>query len=136
MNLKINIKVIIASIIIFSVVFASFISSCKHTVEPIDTKTTAGICFDSQVLPLFQANCAIPDCHSGLEPEGDISFENYNSIMEKITPNSLSGSKVYKVITKTDEDVMPPPPKQPLNATQIAIIEKWILEGAKNTSCQ
>jgi hypothetical protein len=30
---------------------------------------------------------------------------------------------------------MPPPPKAPLNAEQIAKIETWILQGAKDNSC-
>ena len=45
-------------------------------------------------------------------------------------------SKLYKVITTTSQgDVMPPPPYSPFSAANIAAIQKWINQGAKNSQC-
>jgi cytochrome c5 len=48
-----------------------------------------------------------------------------------------NNSDLMEVITKnqSSEEFMPPSPRSPLTSEQIAMIEIWILEGAKNTDC-
>jgi len=51
-------------------------------------------------------------------------------------PVMLPEVNYTKVIVETDPDKrMPPPPRSPLTAAQIAKIQKWINQGAKNNSC-
>src|SRR5690606_19494125 len=53
-----------------------------------------------------------------------------------VDPFDPDGSDLYEVITETDPDKrMPQPPNDPLTPTQIAIIEKWINQGARNNFC-
>lgn len=111
----------------------AIIASCTHPTENIDTINT--ICFDTEVLPIFQTNCALSDCHSGPDPEEDYLTTDYKNIMEKISPNSLSGSKAYKVLTESGEDRMPPSPYNMLSEEQRTIIAVWIQQGAKETKC-
>jgi hypothetical protein len=43
---------------------------------------------------------------------------------------------LYENITETDPDkIMPPPPKLPLGEDQIALIRKWIEQGAQDLYC-
>lgn len=128
------------------------ISSCKHhpllvdnPVNPIDTTNPnpnpedTTICFESEVLPIFQSNCAKSGCHDAITQQEGIVLTSYNSIMtsnnENIIPNNPGASEVYDVITENDIDkIMPPPPNTLLSAEQIAVIRQWIMEGAQNTT--
>ncbi len=128
LNLKFSIFSFVGIIAMYAI-----IASCTHSTENIDTLNT--ICFDTEVLPIFQTNCALSKCHSGPDPEEDFLATDYQSIMEKISPNDLSGSKAYKVLTKSGEDRMPPPPYNMLSEEQRTIIAVWIQQGAKETKC-
>jgi hypothetical protein len=115
--------------------------TCKHeppvrTVDPTPVPGPVGnaVCFQSDVLPIFQTNCAKADCHDAASRKGDIVLDSYANIMRrKITPGSADNSKIYRVLFETGNDKMPPPPNPDLTAAQKAIIAKWINEGAKNT---
>lgn len=109
------------------------ISSCSHSTEGLSAIDT--ICFESDVLPIFQTNCAISGCHDGSTEE--IKYVDYESIMETVTPNDAKDSKAYKSITDTwSEEFMPPLPRQPLSKEQRTLIYLWIEQGAKNISCK
>lgn len=118
------------SILVFS--GAVLLSSCKH--DPI----TAGnnpvpvdsLCFERDVLPIFQINCAKSGCHDDITAEEGFRATSYASIIKKIKPKSLSGSKIWEVIHDSGEDRMPPPPNPPLTADQVNTIKTWIMEGA------
>ena len=131
--------------------FAVFLSimlfiSCKH--EPIlpDNLSNGnngggggnnGICFESQILPILNSNCAVPGCHNAQSAEEGIVLESYASLMgsDIVEPNNPVGSKLIKFITENDPDkIMPPPPRPALSTSQIALISQWIAEGALNTT--
>jgi hypothetical protein len=143
-------KSMIRGLLPFTVFLLLAVSSCKHhpilvdnPTNPIDTTPVTPedttICFESQVLPIFQSNCAMTGCHDAITHEKGIILTSYNNIMnsdgENIIPNNPAASEVYDVITENDIDkVMPPPPNALLSAEQIAIIRQWIIEGAQNTT--
>jgi hypothetical protein len=138
------------------------ISSCKHDIIipsdygykgpcncpadsiPIIKETpcsTDTVYFRNVILPLIQSSCGRPpvngkQCHdvnAGGEQQPIVS---YNTIMQIVVPGSATSSKLYKKITETNsEDIMPPPPTSPLTADQIALIRKWIDQGAKDNYC-
>lgn len=143
-------------LILFFVLSAMVITSCKHdetddtvfvpnnnggtdtatgTNDPCDTNI---IYFEKDVLPILNSNCAMSGCHDpGTAKEG-IVLNNYTNVMAtgKITPMYAGSSKIYKAIIDNDpKDVMPPAPKSRLTAAQIAVIAKWINQGAKNITC-
>jgi hypothetical protein len=62
--------------------------------------------------------------------EKGYDFSNYPGIMAAVKPGSLADSKLYEVLNKSGDDIMPPPPNSPLTADQITLIENWILQGA------
>lgn len=119
-------------------------NACKHeplpaipvTPDPV-TGGTNEVCFQSDILPLFQSNCAKSGCHDAASHQGEYVFDSYANIIRKdIRPGDATGSKVYKVLFENGNDRMPPPPNADLTAQQKALIGRWINEGAKNTvSC-
>ena len=134
-------KIFILITIIFSVVFYA----CKHTGPelPVDPGTGGGgtgtgstaVCFESEILPIFQTNCAKSGCHDAASHQDGYVFDSYANIVRKdVRPFNAAGSKVYKVLFEDDDDRMPPPPNPPLTNEQKALIGRWINEGAKNTT--
>lgn len=141
--------------IIFLVFFVSItlIQSCKHyppDIIPTPTDTTGGndttvkkrpcnsdtVYYSIDIQPIFTQYCAGSGCHSGTRPEGDIDLTTYSKAMSsgKIKPYNSAGSKVYQSIIDTDpNDRMPE--AAPLDAAKIALIKKWIDQGAKDLWC-
>jgi len=135
--------------------FVIFIISCKH--QPIDTSTGTGTgggtgggttvtCspdtayFQQQVLPIFISNCTEANCHNnnpGSNPPKSVILTNYANIMSTgdVRPFRPDDSDVYEMITESDPSKRMPKGQPPLPAAQIAIIRKWILQGAQNNSC-
>jgi len=105
-----------------------------------DTSVTGNndslICFEEEILPLFQTSCAKSGCHDAQTHAEGYVLDSYNHIVSKgIVPGNSKQSKLYKVISgKGDEDRMPPPPNSPLSQTQLNLIAQWIDEGAQNTT--
>ncbi|MCX6330216.1 MAG: cytochrome c, partial [Bacteroidia bacterium] len=91
------------------------------------------ICFEKDVLPVFQNNCAITGCHNGTGESGLI-LNNYVSISHAVVPGNPSGSKLYKVIT-SGEEKMPPAGKTQLTSAEIDSIAAWISYGALDQYC-
>ena len=114
-------------------------SSCKH--EPIlpdgsndDYNNGREICFEAQVLPIFQNSCALAGCHNSVAAIEGYVFDSYSNIVSKgIKAGNANDSKVYEVLLKDGDDRMPPLPLSELSKDQIGIIRQWINEGAKNT---
>lgn len=100
-----------------------------------------GVCFERDVLPIFQQNCALSGCHNSESRKHGFVFDSYENITTSnrgraIIPYNLKKSKVYKKITEdTGDDRMPPPPNPPLTGAEISIINKWIMAGAPNSKC-
>jgi len=141
-------KIKILSYFITLYVLVFILNSCKHDpliqqiiiAKPIDTVVIipplTGICFQDQILPIIQSNCAKSGCHNVASSE-KVMLTNYNNISSIVIPGNPSNSKLYKVINASpgSEDFMPSPPNTPLNTAQKDLIYTWITEGAKNTNC-
>ena len=134
--------------IVLAVVMAVLVATCRHELPP-PLNTTGGpppvisgscnpdsVYFANTILPLISSNCAMSGCHDpGSHKEG-LVLNNYSGIMRLVVPGNAGGSKLFKVITTTNPgDVMPPPPHSRLSTANIAAIQKWINQGAKNNQC-
>ena len=94
-------------------VFSIGMNSCRHMPENISSLPT--VCFQNQVLPIFQNSCAMSGCHNG-SGESGLDLTSYRGIMEGIIPGNANKSSIYRAITDLwGESVMPP--QQPLRAT-------------------
>jgi uncharacterized membrane protein len=74
-------------------------------------------------------------CHDNVTHADGVNLTTYDKILRYVVPRSASSSKLYKMIMRTDDERMPPAPMSPLSATQKALIEKWINQGALNNNC-
>lgn len=91
--------------------------------------------FVNDILPIISSNCTMSGCHDNITHADGVELTSYTKIMRYVKPGDAADSKLYKVIIKTNNDRMPPPPMPPLTAAQKALIEKWINQGAKNNNC-
>lgn len=128
--------------IIIMAVLIMAINACKHEVPVQNVNTTPvngpvpnnGVCFESEILPLLQSNCAKSGCHDAATQKEGYILDSYANIMRKgIVAGKADNSKIYKVLFETGSDKMPQPPNPDLTAAQKSLIGKWINEGAKNT---
>jgi mono/diheme cytochrome c family protein len=93
----------------------------------------SGICFESSVLPIFISSCAKSGCHDAAT-RTDYNLSSYANIVRKgIVPGNAASSKLYRVLTASGSDQMPPLPDAQLTRAQRDSIAKWINQGAKNT---
>lgn len=93
--------------------------------------------FVQQVLPILQSSCALSGCHDAITHKEDVRLDNYVNIISTggINVSNSANSKIYRVMVKSGEERMPPSPATAMTSTQLAIISKWISQGAKNNSC-
>lgn len=133
-------KTLLLSLLIAVSVLA--MDACKHeppisvvNPDPVPGPVpNNGVCFESEILPLFKSNCAKSGCHDAITQEDNLILDSYSNIMRKyIIPGKADESKIYRVLFETGKDKMPPAPNADLTAAQKALIGKWINEGAKNT---
>lgn len=95
------------------------------------------ICFESEILPVIQANCTSAGCHDATTAADGYDFTTYRGILRAVKPGNGNGSKIIKVMRDEDEDDrMPPPPAAPMSPDFIALMIRWIDIGAANvTGC-
>ncbi len=128
--------------------------SCTHKaseriavtpVNPVDTThhitdTTAtetfdtSVCFQRDVLPIFQTSCAKSGCHDAATRAEGYILDSYAGIIAKgVKPGNGAGSKLYTICRSGE---MPQSPTPKLDSTQLSFIKRWIDKGAPNdTNC-
>ena len=116
-------------------VFPLSISAITCTQEYVED--LRGVCFESDVLPIFQSNCTQSGCHNSQDHEEGYDLSSYEKIVSRgITPGNYKDSKIYKVLVAPGgEELMPQSPYARLTDAQITTIALWIEDGAKNTTC-
>lgn len=88
------------------------------------------VCFNTQILPLITSNCAnAPGCHSNVNYK-DVILMSYSPIRKIAAEGEL-----MKVLTTTKISKRMPYNRPPLTPDQIALVQKWINEGMKETIC-
>ncbi|MBK8554625.1 MAG: c-type cytochrome [Lewinellaceae bacterium] len=154
---------ILPVIFFFALLFGAALVSCRHELvlplasdnpggptdtipdPPIDTADYSGVpCspdtvyFQNQVLPLLIASCAKAGCHDAISHKEGVVTVSYSTVMAggNVKAGNPGGSKLYKVMIDNDPgDRMPPAPDAPLTADQLALVYKWIQQGALNNEC-
>ncbi|GAB5562211.1 MAG: PSD1 and planctomycete cytochrome C domain-containing protein [Synoicihabitans sp.] len=93
--------------------------------------------FNEHILPIFTQNCSA--CHGGVKKSGGLSFvfeEEAKTMGQSgnvaIVPGDPAASYLIEKITSTDPEIrMPPPDHGPaLEDRQIALLSRWIEQGA------
>ena len=80
--------------------------------------------FSANVWPIMQVNCY--SCHSGATPGGGIQITGYSDVNTIAQNGKLMGSIIHAA------GYFPMPKNGKLTDCDIAIIKKWISNGAQN----
>ena len=91
--------------------------------------------FINDIMPIISSKCTMSGCHDNITHAEGVNLTTYTNIIRYVVAGNGAGSKLFKVLNKTGEERMPPPPMPALTATQKALIQKWIDQGAKNNNC-
>ena len=108
--------------------FINIIGSCKN--ELPDVTKMRKVCFDNEILPLFQSNCSISGCHTS---GSELPLDSYTSILQAVEPGNPDNSQAYQAIIAKWGEVMPP--DRPISQEARTLIRIWIQQGAENTVC-
>lgn len=118
-------------------IFLFFIFSSLVIVVACQTlfRSENKISFNTEVRPILNAKCT--GCHGGVKKAGGISFIYRELALGKgesgktcIVPGKPSESEFFTRLTHHDTELRMPLGKEPLNEKEIAILKKWIEEGA------
>jgi hypothetical protein len=91
--------------------------------------------FNRDIRPIFNRSCT--GCHGGVKKAGGLSLitkaEAYGKTEHGIgiVPGKPEESMLYKLITHPDPAKRMPFEKEPLTQQQVALIKKWIEDGAQ-----
>jgi mono/diheme cytochrome c family protein len=98
----------------------------------------SGVCFQRDVLPIFNSLCANSGCH-------DIDTRKERYILSRYTDTTIGGrtyhgihfigSSAFENMISGGDDRMPPYGSPQLTQAQIDTIRKWYMEGARNNNC-
>lgn len=90
------------------------------------------VSYSKDVQPLWNESCI--SCHKSGATAPDLTAANSYAALtannKYVIPGNASGSQVYKLMTGAASPLMPTAGK--LSDSKLAIIEKWIADGALN----
>ena len=91
--------------------------------------------FETKVRPVLEANCI--DCHGADKPKARLQVDQRPVLLQggdsglpAIVPGSPEKSHLIELLKSEDADERMPRKADPLSAADIALLEKWIEEGA------
>ena len=94
-----------------------------------------GVDYFRDVRPILETKCY--DCHQGGKVKGDLRLDTLKNALTggadegpAIVSGKPAESPLIHRITTGDEDLIMPPKGEPLTKDEVAILEKWITEGA------
>jgi len=112
------------------------LSSCYYDgviQRPTDNPVTRTLSFQTDIQPIFNANCIV--CHNGnLDPDlrDGNSFNALANIPGSIVAGDADGSELVDMLEHKAGVDNPMPPSAPIDATSINLIKTWINQGALN----
>lgn len=125
-KIKNKLKIRMMKIWILSLV----LSGCVHEYSGLDG--TQPVCFQTEVLPVFQNSCGTTGCHDANSRAHGLDLTSYASVMEGVKPYNAAESHVYRAMTGRWEVMPPSGPVSKENRTKIWL---WIEQGAPETIC-
>ncbi len=99
--------------------------------------SAAPVEYHTDIAPLLRDYCA--GCHNAGDYEGGLSVETFAALMEGgetegktiLTPGKPDESYLLQTVLKTAKPAMPPKKEPQPTADEIALLKRWIEEGAK-----
>lgn len=93
---------------------------------------TDTVCFNTDILPLYVSYCGSSGCHDLNSHREGVVLTDYSRIMKGIRSKNASNSSYYTIIVGGS---MPPSNSAKMTTANIALIKRWIDQGALNTQC-
>jgi hypothetical protein len=97
---------------------------------------TAAVSFTKDVAPILVQKCQA--CHAAADPKGDFQLTSFETLMKpgasgtpSITPGKPDESELFRLISSDDKGERMPKDADPLQPEQVALVKRWIDEGAK-----
>ena len=107
----------------------------RKVAAQIGATRSDGVHFYREVLPILEQNCF--SCHQGGKAKGELSLDTLAAVLKggesdgpAVMPGHPENSSILARVTSGDEDFVMPPKGSLLRADQIAVLERWIREGA------
>jgi mono/diheme cytochrome c family protein len=95
---------------------------------PEAAATSGGVDFVKDVQPIFATRCA--PCHYGEKPRGGTRFDAKSTAMKVIVPGKSADSRMVRRLLGEGGEPRMPFELPPLADEQIAVVRRWIDEGA------
>ncbi|MEY4938599.1 MAG: hypothetical protein RIQ93_334 [Verrucomicrobiota bacterium] len=99
------------------------------------TGAQGGVDFHRDIKPIFEAQCY--NCHQGEKVKGGLRLDRRQDALAggegdgpAIVPQHPEKSALIQRVTSTDPDEAMPAKGDPLPATDIALLRRWVAEGA------
>ncbi len=116
------------------VLITMILFSCeKDYTSPKKVEVTSLVSFSHDIVPILANDCAKSGCHITGAHTPDLTAANaYNelTLLGYVDQTNPEGSTVYKLITSTSSNKMPP--NGSLTPEEIGFILAWIKQGAQN----
>lgn len=94
------------------------------------------VSFTKDIAPILAKKCVT--CHGPEKAKGNYQLHNFDTLLKpgasksaSVTPGQPTKSEFFRLLVTTDADDRMPQKDDPLPKAQIALIEKWIQQGAK-----
>ena len=131
---------------VFVFIWALFwLGSCTHqpgvyydnTPKVSNNCSTDTVYFQNDIQPLLNSTCAMTGCHDAITGKESIVLTDYAAVMKTggINLQNPASSAIYRVLSKSGEDRMPPSPAKAWSSDQSAALLTWISQGALNNAC-
>src|SRR5688572_27594609 len=105
--------------------------------EPPAAESAGEVSYHRDVLPILQANCH--GCHQPAKAGGTLEMTSFKNLLvggesgsPAVVPGKPDESYLVEQITPADGEAAMPQGKKPLEEDQIALIRRWIEEGARD----
>lgn len=108
--------------------------SCTHQPWVLPENQRTGdptVCFDRDILPIFQSNCAKGGCHDVASHESGYTLDSYENIVRKgIVPGNPAASKIWESVSYATGENQMPKDAPKLSDASLYRIKRWIETGA------
>ncbi len=103
-------------------------SNSQTTLAKLEDDAIRTVDFAVDVYPILRSKCF--SCHSGDDPESGVRLDNFDDVLNRVTPHDSNSSRLAELITASDETRMPPIDSDfVLSSQEIDLLKVWIDEG-------
>lgn len=101
----------------------------------VAARSFAAVSFTNDIAPILAQKCIA--CHGERRAKGNFQVHSYEALIKgvkgepAIVVGKAEKSQLYELLITKDEDSRMPQNDDPLPTAQIALVKKWIEEGAK-----